>query len=76
MIRGAASCFALEGGEKVLTQLLWDVVLQVSGHEELEALIVDGLWRNGTEFKTCERGDKVSPNYRRPIRVETNNVGC
>lgn len=27
----------------MLTQLFWDVVLQVRGHEELEALIVDGL---------------------------------
>lgn len=29
----------------MLTQLLWDVVLQVSGHEELEALIINGLLR-------------------------------
>lgn len=27
----------------MLAQLLRDVVLQVSGHEELEALVVDGL---------------------------------
>lgn len=27
----------------MLTQLLWDVILQVSGHEELEALIINGL---------------------------------
>lgn len=33
----------------MLAQLLWDVVLQVSGHEELEALIVDGLRGRRTE---------------------------
>lgn len=27
----------------MLTQLLWDVILQVSSHEELEALIINGL---------------------------------
>lgn len=27
----------------MLTQLLWDVVLQVRGHEELEALVVNRL---------------------------------
>lgn len=31
----------------MLTQLLWDVILQVSGHEELEALIVNGLHGEG-----------------------------
>lgn len=27
----------------MLAQLFWDFILQVSGHEEVEALIVDGL---------------------------------
>jgi hypothetical protein len=41
----AAAGLALEGGEEVLTQLLRDVVFEIGGHEELEALIVDGLRR-------------------------------
>lgn len=43
LIRRAASCLALEGGEEVLAQLLWDIILQVSSHEESEALIINGL---------------------------------
>lgn len=27
----------------MLTQLLWDIILQVGGHEELKALVVNGL---------------------------------
>lgn len=30
----------------MLTQFFWDVILQISGHEELEALIVNGLVEN------------------------------
>ena len=44
-VGGAPAGLALEGGEEVLTQLLRDVVLEVGAHEELEALIVDGLRR-------------------------------
>ena len=51
-IRRAASSsssrLALEGGEEVLTQLLWDVVLQVGSHEQVEALVVDGLRKDRT----------------------------
>lgn len=39
----AAPCLALEGGEEVLTQFLWDVILQISGHEEPETFIINGL---------------------------------
>lgn len=27
----------------MLTQIFWDVILQVGGHEELEAFIINGL---------------------------------
>lgn len=43
LIGRAVPCLALEGGKEVLTQFLWDVILQISGHEELETFIIDGL---------------------------------
>lgn len=54
LIRRTASCLALEGCEEVLTQLLWDVILQVSGHEELEALIINGLHGRGESKQARE----------------------
>lgn len=42
----------------MLTQLLWDVVLQVSGHEELEALIVDGLHGEGDSLLSSAQYQK------------------
>ena len=51
----AAARLALEGGEEVLTQLLRDVVFEVGGHEELEALVVDGLrGGSGNHTQTCK----------------------
>lgn len=46
LVRRAAPRLALEGGEQMLTQFLWNVVLQVDVHEEPEALIVNGLKGN------------------------------
>lgn len=43
LVRRAAPCLALEGGKEVLTQFLWDLILQISGHEEPETFIINGL---------------------------------
>lgn len=45
LVRGAAPRLALEGGKEVLAQFLWNVILQISGHEELETFIIYGLDR-------------------------------
>lgn len=59
LIRRAASRLALEGGEEVLAQLLWDVILQVCGHEELEALIINGLREDREKNKQVSRITEV-----------------
>lgn len=43
LVGRAAPSLALERGKEVLAQFLWDVILQISGHEEPETFIINGL---------------------------------
>lgn len=50
----------------MLTQLLWDVILQVSGHEQLEALIINGLHEEGKSTQVNRRRDAQERRLHRP----------
>lgn len=39
----ALAGLAFEGHEQMLTQLLWNIILQVCLHEQLESLVIDRL---------------------------------